>query len=164
MKKFDRDLGCKGRCTNANIISAREMSAENCPDEIAIASPATTRLYWEAIVRRAFMSAAMVFSIAAVAHAGELSDTKTQSEQLREQNQLLTKKLADLEQRLHKLESQLGKQPVSATQLPSRANSTAGDYKKAPSLVADDGSLTYRGITLYGAIDTGLAYQTHGTP
>jgi hypothetical protein len=30
--------------------------------------------------------------------------------------------------------------------------------------VADDGSLTYHGITLYGTIDMGLAYQSHGTP
>ena len=40
----------------------------------------------------------------------------------------------------------------------------AGNYNKAPSIVADDGSLTWHGITLYGAIDMGLAYQTHGSP
>jgi predicted porin len=28
----------------------------------------------------------------------------------------------------------------------------------------DDGSLTYRGITLYGIVDIGLQYQTHGAP
>ncbi|MDR3388467.1 MAG: porin [Rudaea sp.] len=29
---------------------------------------------------------------------------------------------------------------------------------------ADDGSLTWNGITLYGTVDIGVAYQTHGTP
>jgi predicted porin len=29
---------------------------------------------------------------------------------------------------------------------------------------ADDGTLTWNGITLYGAVDVGVAYQTHGTP
>ena len=29
---------------------------------------------------------------------------------------------------------------------------------------ADDGSLTWNGITLYGTVDVGVAYQTHGTP
>jgi predicted porin len=163
MRKFDRDRGRKGRGTNADITE-RESSAANCADEITIASAAATWLPWEALLKKTFIPAAIVFGIATTSHAGDLSDTKTQSEQLREQNQLLTKKLADLEQRLHKLESQPGKQPVPATQPASRPNPTSGDYKKAPSLVADDGSLTWHGITLYGAIDMGLAYQTHGTP
>jgi predicted porin len=29
---------------------------------------------------------------------------------------------------------------------------------------ADDGALTYHGITLYGTVDLGLQYQTHGAP
>ncbi|HTA65954.1 MAG TPA: porin, partial [Xanthomonadaceae bacterium] len=29
---------------------------------------------------------------------------------------------------------------------------------------ADDGSLTWNGITLYGTVDIGVAYQTHGAP
>jgi len=33
-----------------------------------------------------------------------------------------------------------------------------------PALAADDGSLTWNGITLYGVLDIGVAYQTHGTP
>lgn len=31
-------------------------------------------------------------------------------------------------------------------------------------LPAKDGSLTYRGITLYGGVDMGIGYQSHGTP
>jgi predicted porin len=32
----------------------------------------------------------------------------------------------------------------------------------APKIPADDGSLTYKGITLYGIVDIGVQYQTHG--
>ena len=31
-------------------------------------------------------------------------------------------------------------------------------------LPASDGSLTYHGITIYGGVDMGIGYQTHGTP
>src|ERR1700710_1325601 len=34
----------------------------------------------------------------------------------------------------------------------------------APKIPADDGSLTYKGITLYGIVDIGFQYQTHGAP
>lgn len=34
----------------------------------------------------------------------------------------------------------------------------------APALAADDGSLTWNGITLYGVVDVGLAHQSHGAP
>ena len=114
------------------------------------------------------MSAAAVFSIAtAAAHADELSDVKAQSEQIREQNQVLAKQVVELEKRLHKLETQPAKQPVVAARPAPPTNPptpAAGNYNKAPSIVADDGSLTWHGITLYGGIDMGLAYQTHGTP
>jgi predicted porin len=36
------------------------------------------------------------------------------------------------------------------------------EYKKAPAVVND--SLTWHGITLYGQIDFGLTYQSHGAP
>jgi predicted porin len=116
------------------------------------------------------MSAAAVFSIATAAHADELSDVKAQSEQIRQQNQVLAKQVGELEKRLHKLEARPAKQPVVAARPAPPAppaNPTApaaGNYNKAPSIVAEDGSLTWHGITLYGAIDMGLAYQTHGTP
>src|SRR5262249_9700986 len=36
--------------------------------------------------------------------------------------------------------------------------------QSAPPVPADDGSLTWKGITLYGIVDIGLQYQTHGAP
>jgi len=100
-------------------------------------------------------------------HADESSNIKTQSEQTREQNQTLAKRVVELEKRLRKLETQPAKPSVVSARPAPPANpevSAAGNYDKAPSIVADAGSLTWHGITLYGAIDMGLAYQTHGTP
>jgi len=122
------------------------------------------------LVKTAVILAASIFSVATAAHAGELSDTQTQSDQLREQNKLLTKRIEQLEKRQRKLEAQsathsgLATQPVFAARPAKPTDTMAADYKKAPPFPADDGSLTYRGITLYGTIDMGLGYQTHGTP
>jgi len=43
----------------------------------------------------------------------------------------------------------------------AQAQSTAATA--APAAPADDG-LTFHGITLYGTVDLGLQYQTHGAP
>src|SRR6202521_5929246 len=101
-----------------------------------------------------------------MAHAGELSDIQAQSKELREQNQVLTKRIADLERRQHKLEAQPAKPPAVAARSATPADSMAADlaykaeYKKAP---VDD-SLTWHGITLYGLVDMGVTYQSHGAP
>ena len=62
----------------------------------------------------AIISVAAFFGIATAAQAGEVSDIKAQSEQLREQNQALTRRIADLEKRQHRLEAQPAKQRVLA--------------------------------------------------
>jgi hypothetical protein len=102
-----------------------------------------------------------------VGHASELSDIEAQAKQLREQNQALTKRIADLERRQRKLEAQPAKQPAVAARSANPVDSMAADYanykaeyKKAP---VDD-SLTWHGITLYGLVDMGVTYQNHGTP
>ena len=159
MSKFDCENGRKARGYDEKTIYNRETT---------VAFAAANRLHRKPPWKKALMSAAAVFSIAtAAAHADELSDVKAQSEQIREQNQVLAKQLVELEKRLHKLETQPAKQPVVTARPAPPANPmapAAGNYNKAPSIVADDGSLTWHGITLYGAIDMGLAYQTHGTP
>jgi predicted porin len=128
----------------------------------------------DAFVKSVLICAASVIGLATAAHAGDLSDTQTQPEQLREHNRALLKRIEQLEKRQRKLEAQTASQPVLATQAApqstpaaSSANATKAtpvDYKKALPFLADDGSLTYHGITLYGTIDMGLGYQTHGTP
>jgi predicted porin len=115
-------------------------------------------------VKRILISAAAAFAVATTGHADELSDIQAQSKQLREQNQALTKRLADLERRQRKLEAQ----PVAAARPVSPANAMAADYpntkaeyKKAP---PQDDSLTWHGVTLYGLVDMGVTYQNHGAP
>jgi predicted porin len=121
-------------------------------------------------VKRTILSAAAVFAVATVAHADELADIQAQSKELREQNQALTKRIADLEKRQRKLEAQPAKQPAKQPAVAARpanpSDSMAADlaykaaYKKAP---VDD-SLTWHGITLYGLVDMGVTYQNHGAP
>ena len=158
MSKLDCENGRKARNGDEKVINDRKTT---------VAFPAANALHRKPSWKKVLMSAAAVFSIAAAAHADELSDIKTQSEQIREQNQTLTKQVVELEKRLHKLETQPTKQPVVAARPAPPANppaAAASNYNQAPSIVADDGSLTWHGITLYGAIDMGLAYQTHGSP
>jgi predicted porin len=158
MSKFDCENGRKARSGDEKVI----YDLETTP-----ALPEATGLYRKPPWRKALISATTVFGIATAAHADELSNIRTESEQIREQNQVLAKQVVELEKRLHKLETQPAKQPVVAARPAPPANPTApaaGKYNKSPSIVADDGSLTWHGITLYGGIDMGLAYQTHGSP
>lgn len=158
MSKFDREDGRKARSGDEKVIYNRET---------AKAFPAAIGLHRKPPWKKTLMSAVAVLSIATAAHADELSDVKAQSEQIREQNQVLAKQVVALEKRLHKLETQPAKPLAVAARPAPPANPmvpAASNYNKAPSVVADDGSLTWHGITLYGGIDMGLAYQTHGTP
>ena len=124
----------------------------------------TPRDYWGTLVNRIILSAAAVFTVATAAHAGELADIQAQSKELREQNQALTKRIADLEKRQRKLEAQPAKRTVARSADPGDAMAadlaSKAAYKKAP---VDD-SLTWHGITLYGLIDMGVTYQNHGAP
>jgi len=107
-----------------------------------------------------------VFGMAVAAHAGELSDIKTQSEQLREQNQLLTRRIAELERRQRKLEARRERSPAAVARPAAAVDAMAADtraYKAVKRPPADD-SLTWHGVTLYGLVDMGVTYQNHGAP
>ena len=119
-------------------------------------------------MRRTFISAAAILALAASAHADELSDIQTQSKRLREQDQVLTKRLADLAKRQQKLEKQ---QPNVQAQVtapgwnPGDAMAADLPYKaavKAPAPVNDD--LCWHGVCVYGDVDMGLSYENHGAP
>jgi predicted porin len=99
-------------------------------------------------VKKALFCAAAISSIASAAYADELSDLKAQSDQLKQQNQLLISRIEALEARENKLEAQ---------PLPPQ---TAAPAPTGP----DNGPLTWHGITISGSIDLGAAYQTAGTP
>jgi predicted porin len=124
------------------------------------------RYFRGTLVKRIILSAAAVFTVATAAHAGELSDIQAQSKELREQNQALTKRIADLERRQRKLEAQPAKQPAVAGRPANPGDAMAADlaYKAEYKLAPVDDSLTWHGITLYGLVDMGVTYQNHGAP
>jgi predicted porin len=115
-------------------------------------------------LRRTFIFAATILNFVTAAHADDLSANQKQLAQPLNQNQELKNRISELEKRLRKLETERAKQQIITPQVARTTDLTHPIPKKAPSLVADDDSLTWHGITLYGAIDMGLAYQTHGAP
>jgi predicted porin len=99
-------------------------------------------------------------AFAAVGHADELSDIQAQAKQLREQNQAMTKRLADLEKRQKALETK-----PAATVNPVDSMAADLPYKaavKAKPVESDD--LCWHGVCLYGNFDGGLSYNQHGAP
>src|SRR6202047_3750409 len=128
---------------------------------LAVRGVLVPRFLWGTYVKRTFISAAAVLAFAAAGHADELSDIQAQAKQLREQNQAMTKRLADLEKRQKALET---RPAVSAA---NPVDSMAADlpYKaavKAKPLENDD--LCWHGVCLYGNFDGGLSYNQHGAP
>ncbi|WP_213742176.1 porin [Bradyrhizobium sp. dw_411] len=113
----------------------------------------------------AILSATAVLVFAAAAHADELSDIQAQARQLHEQNQAMTRRLADLEKRQKALETTPVAKPASSGINPTDAMAADLPYKaavKAPAPVSDD--LCWKGMCLYGNFDVGLSYQNHGAP
>ena len=116
-------------------------------------------------MKRTFISAAAILAFAATAHADELADIQAQAKQLREQNQAMTKRLAELEKRQKALETQNTAAKPVATVNP--VDSLAADlpYKAAVKAKApENDDLCFHGVCLYGNFDMGLSYNQHGNP
>ncbi len=128
---------------------------------MAVRGVLVPRLFWGTYVKRTFISAAAVLAFAATAaHADELSDIQAQAKQLREQNQAMTKRLADLEKRQKALETK----PVATV---NPVDSMAADlpYKAAvKARPPENDDLCWHGVCLYGNFDMGVTYEQHGTP
>ncbi len=116
-------------------------------------------------MKRIILTAAAILAFAAPGHADELSDIQTSSKQLREQNQALLKRLADLEKRQKNLEAKAAAKPALAV-AGNPADALAADlpYKAMPMKAAVDDGVCWNGVCLYGLIDMGLTYQNHGAP
>jgi len=100
-------------------------------------------------VKRTFISAAAILAFAATAHADELADIQAQAKQLREQNQAMTKRLAELEKRQKALETQNTAAKPVATVNP--VDSLAADlpYKAAVKAKApENDDLCFHGVCL----------------
>lgn len=110
--------------------------------------------------------AVAVFGVAAAARADDLHGSAATPEELRAQTAALTKKVEELEKQLQRLLAKPAPARVGATaprQAMAPANPLAKSLNKAPP-VADDDSLTWHGITLYGGVDMGVGYLTHAAP
>jgi predicted porin len=100
-------------------------------------------------------------AFAAAGHADELSDIQAQAKQLREQNQAMTKRLADLEKRQKALETK----PAVSTVNPVDSMAADLPYKAAvKARPAESDDLCWHGVCLYGNFDGGLSYNQHGAP
>ena len=70
--------------------------------------------------------------------------------------------LQDLKAQVEALQKKVGELEMKQSAKP--AESAGAAQAKGLPFVADDGSLTFHGITLYGTLDIGVGYQSHGTP
>jgi predicted porin len=115
-------------------------------------------------VKKTFLSATAILAFTASAHADELSDIQAQAKQLREQNQVMTKRLAELEKRQKALETQGATKPA-ATANPVDALAADLPYKAAVKAKApENDDVCWHGVCLYGNFDMGLSYNQHGNP
>ena len=121
--------------------------------------------FGELNVKKTFILATAILALAQAAHADELSDVQAQAKQLREQNQAMTKQLADLEKRQKNLKSKSAATPVAAAVNPVDAMAADLPYKAAvKARPAEDDSVCWHGVCLYGNFDMGLNFQNHGAP
>lgn len=111
-----------------------------------------------------YLAAAALLSLACVASAAKADDVtqlKQEAKALRKQNQALEKRLGVLEKRQA--------EKTRVTEKGSDAAAAPGAFladtsKGALQALTHDGPLTWHGITLFGVLDAGLAWQSHGTP
>jgi predicted porin len=96
------------------------------------------------------------------ARADDLTALKQQAAALKQQNQALAKRLEKLEKRQSVQQAATASAPAPA---PGSFVADAAHVVKGPlDILTDDGPITWRGITLFGTLDAGLAWQSHGTP
>jgi predicted porin len=97
-----------------------------------------------------------------VARADEVSDLKAEAKLLQQQNEALAKRLAAIEKRQKDLDHSI----VENRQRALNANAAdLGAYptKALPAVPVDD-ALCWKGVCLYGVIDVGYGWQSHGMP
>ena len=111
-------------------------------------------------MKNRLMVAAALLSVAGpvgAAHADDVTTLKQEAKALQKQNEALEKRLQRLEQQQARQEKK-----IDAKHAPE---SYMGLVTKGPlDVLTDDGPITWHGITLFGALDAGVAWQSHGTP
>jgi predicted porin len=114
-------------------------------------------------MRKKYLSAAMVAAgflalPMGAAYADEVSDLKSEAKALQQQNEALAKRLAAIEKRQKAIEAD-----TTATQrvMNAHAADMPMPMKAAPPV---DDALCYKGVCVYGIIDAGFGWQSHGQP
>jgi predicted porin len=117
-------------------------------------------------MRKKYLSAAMVAAgflalPIGVAHADEVSDLKSEAKALQKQNDALAKRLAAIEKRQKVIEAD-----TTATQrvMNAQAADMPMPYKAATHAAPTDDALCWKGVCLYGIVDAGFGWQSHGQP
>jgi predicted porin len=114
-------------------------------------------------MRKKYLSAAMVAAgflalPIGAAYADEVSDLKSEAKSLQQQNEALAKRLAAIEKRQKAIEAD-----TAATQRVMNAHAADMPMPMKAAAPVDD-ALCYKGICLYGIIDAGFGWQSHGQP
>lgn len=89
---------------------------------------------------------------AARAESADVATLKEQTEALKQQNARLAERLSALEQ------------PTPAQAAPASSDFLAQAAKAPVAALAGDGPITWKGLTLFGAVDMGFGYASHGLP
>jgi predicted porin len=89
---------------------------------------------------------------------------KQEARSLQKQNEAMEKRLKRLEQQQARQEEKIDSKRATAPAQPL-PESYLGLVTKGPiEVLADDGPICWKGICVFGALDAGLAWQSHGTP
>jgi predicted porin len=114
-------------------------------------------------MRKKYLSAAVVAAgflalPIGAAYADEVSDLKTEAKALQKQNEALAKRLAAIEKRQKAVEAETSQRVLNAN-----AADMPMPVKARPPALVDDG-LCWNGVCLYGIVDAGFGWQSHGQP
>src|SRR5580693_10800380 len=114
-------------------------------------------------MRKKYLPAAMVAAgflamPIGMAYADEVSDLKSEAKALQQQNEALAKRLAAIEKRQKAIEAD-----TAATQRAMNAHAPDMPMPMKAYPPVDD-ALCYKGICLYGIVDAGFGWQSHGQP
>ncbi len=123
-------------------------------------------------MRKKALLAAVAASAIAVAVAPALAATADEIAALKAQSAALKKQNAALEKRLNRIEKQQAREQAEMARQPAARPAATSFLADLPSLKGPagcaplnlDGPLTFCGITIFGTIDAGVGYVSHGLP
>jgi predicted porin/outer membrane murein-binding lipoprotein Lpp len=111
------------------------------------------------------LAASLVGLCALAGYAGQALADDTSNQDLRDQVKALQQKVEELSRKVNAQSSTANEAPKTAVeQSPTPNRAVNAKEAEAPPKSAGPQPITWNGITLYGTIDVGVAYLTHGAP